>query len=121
MSVDSFNDQATEPGLVKWVIRMTGTGASVPTKTFGRGVTLTRASTGLVTLTWAEAPGVYLGITGHCFEANTQSALKGYSVVGGAFASNALTLNITDSTNTLADLAANQFLTLTVSFKRVNA
>lgn len=123
MSQDAWNEKSTEPEIVKSVIRMLGTGAAVPTKVFGRGLTLTRTSAGIINLIWIEYPGNYVGITGDCFEATVQNGLKGYTVVAGDWnaATRTITINITNAADTLTDLAAAQSLTLEVAFKRVAA
>ena len=65
----------------------------------------TYISTGVVDLIWPDSQGNFLGVIGHAFEATTQSALKGYTVVAGVFntTTNTLRLNITNASDTLAD------------------
>jgi|SRR6185436_18515653 len=121
MSIDSFDDQCIEPGLVRHVVKLAGAGASTPTKTFGRGVTIGRTGAGAYTLTFAEFPGVYVGLLGYGFESGTQSGLKGYTVVTNSPSSGVITINVTNAGDTPTDLASGQSLTLTYGFKRTNA
>lgn len=119
MSQDSWNQQSTEAGEVVTRVRFVG-GTAAITKLYGRGVTPTYVSTGLVDLVWAENPGLFVGVDGYCFDATTSSALKGYTVVPGAYNSTTRTLrlSITNASDALADLAALQNLTIGVAFKR---
>ncbi len=121
MSIDSFDPQCIEPGLIEHIVKLAGAGASTPTKTFGRGVTIGRTGAGAYTLTWAEFPGTYVGLTGFSFESGTQSGLKGYTVVTNSPSSGVITINVTNAGETLTDLASGQSLTLKYTFKRVNA
>lgn len=123
MSLDSFDDQCIEPGLIKSYVKFTGTGASAVVKNFGRGMQATRTGVGVINLVWDESPGTYMGVIGWCYEAPTQAALKGYTVVAAPYvvATRTITINITNSTDTLADLAVLQQLSLTIGFKRTNA
>lgn len=120
MSLDAWDLASTEHREVDCFVRFTGTGASTPTKDYGRGVTVGRTGAGVITLTWAENQGRYLGVKGFCFEAATQSALKGFTMVPGDYNTSTftLTLNITGATEVLTDLAAAQHLSLTVAFAR---
>jgi hypothetical protein len=122
MSQDAWNDSSTEPSVVKTIVKFTGTGASQPTKVLGRGITLNRTGVGIIDIVWVEFPGAYVGITGHCFEATTASAVKGYTVVPGAFntTTRTLTINMTSAADALVDLAALQQLTLEIAFKRTS-
>lgn len=121
MSIDSFDAQCIEPELIEHIIKLAGAGTSVPGKTFGRGVTVGRTGVGVITLTYAEFPGTYVGLTGFGFESATQAGLKGYTVVTNAITSSVITINITSAAEALTDLASGQSLTLKFAFKRVNA
>lgn len=112
-----------QPKAVTHFVRMLGTGAAQPTKVEGASVNLNRTGVGVIEVLWPDFPGSYMGCRGHCFEATAQAALKGYSVVIGAFDTTLLkvTINITDSTNTLVDLAAAQNLSLTFGFRKAPA
>lgn len=119
MSQDAFNQQSTEAGEVVTRVRFVG-GTAAVTELYGRGVTVTYVGTGLVDLVWTEYPGVYIGVDGYCFDATTSSALKGYTLVPGAYnaTTRTLRLSITNASDALADLAALQNLTVGIAFKR---
>lgn len=123
MAINAWKERATEPDIVETLVSLTGVGAGNPTKNFGRGVTATRPSTGLINITWTDFPGVYVGVTGHLFEGTTPSGLAGYTVVVGDYnpATKTIQINITNSSNVLTDLAATQRLSITFAFKWTNA
>lgn len=112
-----------QPKVVDHYVCMLGTGAAQPTEIEGASVTLNRTGVGIIEIIWPDFPGSYMGMVGHGFSATAQAALKGYSVVAGAFDTTNLkvTINITDSTNTLADLAAAQNLCLHFAFRNAPA
>jgi len=115
MSFDPFPQRSSEPELVESVVKIT----NIATKVLGKTVTMVTGGTGIVNLTWKENPGFFVGCTGHCFEAAAPAALKGYTVVPGTYntATFTLPIQIFNSTFTLTDLAAAQFLTLKLGFK----
>lgn len=119
---DFYEQSASEPELRIYVVKFVGGSAAV-TKQFGNGVTVTYVSTGLVDLVFATPPGPYVGVLGRGFDATTQSAVKGYTVVAGAPSTSATTgsvtvrVAITGASEALVDLAALQTLTLQVAFK----
>lgn len=118
MSQDAYPLRGTQPEVVDHFVKFVG-GAGAVTKLYGPGVTVSYVATGKVRFTWAENPGTFLGHT-YGLHATTQSALKGYTAIVGDFSTTAFTLDvwIYDSTFTLADLAAAQWLSLLVKFKR---
>lgn len=122
MSQEAFQQKSTEAGEVVTRVRFVGGSAAI-TKLFGRGVTPTYVSTGLVDLIWDEFPGLYIGVDGWCFDATTSSTLKGFTVVPGAYnaTTRTLRLSITNASESLTDLAALQNLTITVAFKRTGS
>lgn len=119
---DFYEQESSEPELREYVVKFVG-GTAAVTKVYGNGVTVTYISTGIVDLVFATPPGPFVGCTGRCFEATTQSQVKGYTVVPGAPSTNTTTgnvtlrLNITNASEALADLAALQWLTMKVAFK----
>jgi hypothetical protein len=127
MSLDAWNDKATEPDMVKILVRMAGAGAATPTKVRGRGVTLNRTGAGIVTMTFNESQsnfGTFIGCV-FGYDSATQANLKGYTAVVSPPVASGLTmvstLNITNNADTLADLAAGQNLTLLLMFTRTSA
>lgn len=117
--MDSYPKRASEPELYGQLITLVGTGAAAPTKIYGRGVACTRVSTGLYTLTFTDSPGNLVGV-GYGFQATTMSALKGYTVVLGAFDATGkiVQFSVTSSTFALVDLAVLQTLSMELTFKR---
>lgn len=85
-------------------------------------MTIAYVSTGVVDITWREAPGKFAGVVGFGFEADTQSGLKGWTVVAGAPTANpgtgpvTIRLNITNNSDSLADLSASQRLSITFAW-----
>ncbi len=116
-----FKPLTSEPGLREYIVKFVG-GTNAVTEVFGNGVTVTYSTTGIVILTWpqqpAEGPGTFIGAT-FGFQATTASGVKGYTCVPGAYNTSArtLTLNITNASETLANLAALQWLTCRIMFK----
>jgi hypothetical protein len=123
MSQDSWRVKYSEPEINATYVKFTGAGAAPVVEVFGRGVTCTRTGVGIVNLVWDENMGTYMGIMGYCYEATTASAVKGYTLVPGAYnaTTRTLTLNMTSAAEALVDLAAAQQLSVTVGFKRANA
>lgn len=122
MSLEEYPLRGSVPETYDHFVKFVG-GTGAVTATEARGITVTYISTGVVDLVFKENPGSFLGCSGHCFEATTQSALKGYTVVPGVFNTTTFTLrlNITNAADTLADLAALQWLSLTLKFKRAGS
>lgn len=110
---------ASQTKEVDHFISMLGTGAATPTKLEGATVSLNRTGVGIIEIIWADFPGSYMGGKGPCFEATTQAALKGYTVVVGDFDTSLLkvTINITNASDALTDLAAAQRLSITFAFR----
>jgi hypothetical protein len=109
--------------LVLHPIRFVG-GSTAVTKVRGEGATVTYIGTGLVDVTFAESQGTYVGLAGMpSFEATTAADVKGHTCVPGVFntTTNTLRLNITNASDALHDLAALEWLSLTVIFARVSA
>jgi hypothetical protein len=122
MSLEEYPLRSSVPETYDHFVKFVG-GSSTVTAVEARGVTVTYVSTGVVDLVWKENPGAYLGPVGHNFEATTQSALKGYTVVPGVFNTTTFTLrlNITNASDALTDLAALQWLSITLKFKRAGS
>jgi hypothetical protein len=86
----------------------------------GPGMTCTRNGVGLVTLAWTDDPGIFLGLQPN-FQATVPAGVKGYTCVPGVYsaATKSIQLSITSAAEALVDLAALQWLNLTISFKRI--
>lgn len=113
---DSFDGRYSEPEVREHLIRFVG-GTNAVTKVLGNGITVSYVSTGVVDLVWTDDPGTFLGAT-FGFQATTQSGVKGYTVVAGAYnaSTKTLRLNITGASEALVNLAALQWLTCRVLF-----
>jgi hypothetical protein len=96
-------------------------GTAAVTKEFGKGVSLSYVSTGLVDLVWSaneSRPGINVGLKSFGFRATTVAQVKGYSVALGDYSVSTRTqrLAIWDASNNLVDLTSTQRLCLTVAF-----
>ena len=108
------------PELGVHVITMEGTGAAVPTKLYGPGITLARTSEGLYTATWDENPGTFIACV-PSLGADSPAAMAGFSVNHDTFATSSpwvLPFLLSEADNSIVDLADNQYLTLLVFFKQ---
>lgn len=100
-------------------------GTAAVTKVFGPGVTVTYVGTGLVDLTWSaneSRPGTFVGVKSWGFNATTAANIKAYTMVAGVYSvtTRALRISIYDASNNLVDLAALQWLTVTIAFLAEN-
>jgi hypothetical protein len=119
----TWDIQSTEPDEKQYALRFVGGSAAV-TKLFGRGMTITYISTGVVDVTFLDNPYIFLGVAGFCFDATVQSGVAGYSVVAGDAPTGSpytFRLNIFNGSNSLADLSASQRLSVRLAFKQTNA
>lgn len=115
--------RSPESDLVLCPVRFVG-GTAAVTKVFGKGITVTYTGTGLVTLTFGDAQGEFVGLAGMpSFEATTSANVKGHTAVPGAYnaATRSVILSITNASEALHDLAALEWLTCVPMFRRVTA
>ncbi len=119
MSLEAYPVHGSHPELVLEIVKFVG-GTAAVTKVRGRGLATTWISTGIVDIVFSESMGEFIGVLGRCFEATTASGVKGYTCVPGVFntTTNTLRLNITGASEALVDLAALQWLTVLIAFKR---
>lgn len=98
-------------------LRLLGTGAADPTVEVGQGITADETATGVYLLTWKYAPGVFVGWH-YGFGAVTPADLKGYTAVRDTYDTTNLQLEVRiyNASGTLADLAAAQYIDITVVF-----
>ncbi len=96
-------------------------GTNAVTKVEGEGVTCTYISAGIVDLTFSALAGAgeFLGVVGHCYQATTTADVKAYLLAVGVYntTTRTLRLNMTETT-TLTNLAALEWLNITIAFKR---
>lgn len=110
----------SEPTERHYTVQFVG-GTAAVTKTYGRGVTVTYVSTGLVDLTWSSnetKPGTFVGIKGGSFRATTPANVKAYTFTHGDYNTTTRTVRVSiyDGSNNLVDLAAAQWLLVNVLF-----
>ena len=119
--LDAYETRGTQADIVETFVRFVG-GTNAVTKVEGVGVTVTYVSTGIVTLTWAENPGRFIGLAPG-FQATTVSEVYGYTGHHGVFNTTAFTLSfhIANASNAVANLTATQWANLRVSFARNGA
>ena len=98
-------------------------GTNAVTKVEGEGVTVTYISTGIVDLTFGAAPGPsggeFLGVIGFCFNATTTADVDTFALQHGVYntSTRTLRLNLSEA-GTLANLAALEWLDVTIAFKK---
>jgi hypothetical protein len=114
---DGFPVRATRAEVTEHLIQAVGGSAAV-TKVYGEGVAVTRTSSGLYLLTWAQNPGTFVGWS-YAFAATTHADLDGFTAVRGVYNASAYTLafSVYDATPTIADLAALNWIDIVCRFK----
>ena len=119
MALDAFDSYTDQPGECMVRVRLLGTGASAPTKQYGRGLTVTRTSAGLYKLTFAENPGTFV-IPSSVLGAETPGNVKSCSVTWDTWDATTLSIEVAvwDSGGTARDLAATEYLHATLVFQR---
>lgn len=103
-------------------VGLTGTGAAVPTRRAGNGITVTRTAVGVIKIAFPDNPGKFVGLFGPAFSATVPSGVKGYTLTGGAYTAPAagvkgfIEVSIWNSLFAATDLAAAQFLDFALVF-----
>lgn len=115
--LQAYPARSTSPELEEHIVRIQGAGAANPTNETARGVTVTHVATGQYRMTWAEDPGSFIGATAS-LEAATPGDVAGHTVIFDTYASNVQDFFVYNSTFAAHDLAANEYATLRVAFKR---
>jgi hypothetical protein len=114
--MDFYEPDTSEPGARYVEVRLLGTGAAVPTLERGQAIQIARTGVGTYTLTTNENLGKYMGnVLG--FDATTASGLAGFSAVLTQTSQLVYTVSVFNGSNAAADLAAAQWLNLTLKFK----
>ena len=122
MGQNAYVSKSNQPDEVTHRIRLLGVNGADPTEqTGGGGVASDRTGEGVYTLTFDENPGTFVGWT-YGFGAATPADLKGYTAVRDTWdATNRIfTFIVYDSTFTAADIIADQYIDVNVTFKRTN-
>lgn len=117
MSFDSFDQQNAQPQVVAYEVLAQGGSTSV-TKEHGKGVTVSRTGDGAYRITWNENPGAFQSVT-HSLQAATPGDLAGHTVIFDTYDSTNKRLDFVVYNDTPAahDLAADEYINVTVKFK----
>jgi hypothetical protein len=118
--MDFYELRSSEPEMRYVDVRLLGTGASAPTKVYGKGITVARSNTGIYTLTFTASPGTWAGCTVG-LDATTPGDIKNHSVVCTKTSATVVTVNFYDASANAHDLAALEWINLTLKFKQSNA
>jgi hypothetical protein len=118
--MDFYPDRSSEPELRTVEVRLLGTGASAPTKVYGKGITVARTGAGVYTLTFSASPGTYAGCLPG-LDATTPGDIKNHSVICTATSATVITVNFYDAAAAARDLAAAEWINLSLKFKASNA
>lgn len=103
-------------------VRLLGTGAAVPTKQVGPGVTVTRTGAGVLRFSFNENPGTFVGVAGHCFGAATPGDMAGHTLLRDTYvaptssADGYVELTVADAADAADDLEADEYLDVTFAF-----
>lgn len=122
MATDYYEPLVSEPEIRLDLVKFVG-GTNAVTKVYGKGITVTYVSAGLVDITWSANggnPGTFIGPVGMpCFQATTAADVAGHTCVIGAYNATTRTVRvaITNAADTLHNLAALEWLTLVFAFK----
>lgn len=118
MALDAFEPRNSEPELLCVEVRLLGTGASAPTKVYGQGITVARSGAGVYTLTHGEARGTWAGcLIG--LDATTPGDIKNHSVIVTNTSATVTTVQFYDASAVAHDLAAAEWINLTLRYKPV--
>ena len=120
MGQDNYTDRATDPDIVKSMVRIQGAGAAAPTKEIGRGVTVTRHGVGNYRFTYAENPGNFQGFSEPGKQATASGALKNCTVdaISWDATNRRLDIQLWSSAGAARELAAAEWLTFNIHFKK---
>ena len=120
MSAAEHEARFTEPGLRAHFLKFVG-GTAAVTLVYGKGMTVTYVSTGIVEIAWPALPlqpGAFLGLAGRpAFEATTQADVKSFEAIAGVYntSTHKLRVHLFES-GSLADLAALEWCSMTLLF-----
>ena len=118
MAMDGYDLRSSEPDLISIDVRLLGTG-SAPTKVYGKGITVARTGAGVYTLTHAETPGTWAGCLKGT-DATTPGDIKNFDVVVTNTSATVVTVNFYNASGTATDLAAAQWINLSLRYKRTS-
>lgn len=122
MATTAFTTRSNVPDEVTHRVRLLGANDAHPTaETGGGGITATRTGEGAYRVTFAESPGIFVGWA--CgLGAATPGDLAGYTAVRDTYDATNFRLDfvVYNSSFAAADLIANQYIDLAMTFKRTN-
>jgi len=109
---------SAEPTELRVPFRMVGTGASAPTRQYGKGITITRTGAGVYKLTFSSLPGTFVTVT-PSLQAATPADIKNHSLVWDTFdvATMSIEVSLFDASAVAHDLAALEYIGGELIFK----
>lgn len=123
MSLDAYPVKSNEAEVKVHLVTYQGAGAAnMTTDNGGRGITLTRDSTGVFTMTWADNPGNFLGWS-WAIGGATVTNVDGFDIVREAYNATAFTLqfNILTEGQAAHDLSTTEFVDIQLWFQSTGA
>lgn len=101
-----------------YILTLVGGSSALTLSGANRGMTFSRTGAGAGTITFLDdVPGYFVGLGGFGFRATTPGDVDTYNAVVGDYDADAKTLDIVLSeAGTPTDLAANEYVTLTLIF-----
>jgi hypothetical protein len=122
MAQDRYEEWSSEPESYTVKVRMTGTGAAAPTKNCGKDITITRTAAGVYKLTFGESPGAFVGIDGDALQADTPGNVKNFSITWNVWnvTTKSIELSLWNAAGAATDLAAAQYISAAISFKKTS-
>ena len=128
MSLNADIARMSERDIYTTKIRIVGTGASAPTEVLGANVAITYTGVGEYKLTFASNPGIWCGPKGKpAIDATAPADVKNYDAIFGAFtaatatADAYVTLYLYTEAGAAHDLAALEWITADLDFKRARS
>jgi hypothetical protein len=104
----------------EYKLRLLGTGAADPVKEIGDGMSVVRTGVGVFRITWSFDPKNFIGLDWG-FGSAIGTDVKGYTLTRKVFDTTngiyTLDVFLWDNANAAVELAAAQYLDLTITFK----
>lgn len=127
MSFEAYPGKITEQEGYLLPVTFVGNNTAVPTKSYGRGVTVSRTGVGTYLLTFSDSPGNFVGLSGTGFQSATTATNAGWTAVAGTFTQAtgatkaSLVIATFNSTFAAGEMQTTQTLALDLRFKRGQA
>lgn len=113
--MDFYPERTSQSELRNVEIRLLGTGAAAPTKEYGQGITVARTGVGIYTLTFTESQGQWAGYVWG-LEGTTAANVKNHDLIMTLTSTTVLTLTFWNAAGTARDLAATEWINMTLKF-----